>query len=106
MYPHERSLVEKYQGRPFALLGVNSDTDRERIRQAIAKEGINWRSWWAGSVDGPIPQLYRVKAWPTIYVLDARGVIRYVQVHGQALDDAIERLVREAESGRSRLSDP
>jgi hypothetical protein len=28
MYPHERSLVKRLEGQPFALLGVNSDTDR------------------------------------------------------------------------------
>jgi hypothetical protein len=32
-----------------------------------------------------------------MYLLDSRGTIRFAQVHGQALDDAIEALVREAE---------
>ena len=28
MYPHERSLVKKMEGKPFVLLGVNSDGTR------------------------------------------------------------------------------
>ena len=47
MYPHERSLVKRLEGKPFALLGVNSDT-KDRVRQAMKKENITWRSWWDG----------------------------------------------------------
>ena len=31
MYPHERSLVKRLENEPFALIGVNSDTDLERL---------------------------------------------------------------------------
>jgi hypothetical protein len=92
--------VAKYQHRPFVLLGVNSDEDRDQIKQAIATKGINWRSWWAGGIDGAIPRLYQVQRWPTLYLLDGKGTIRFAQLHGQALDDAIELLVREAEKGK------
>jgi hypothetical protein len=98
MYPHERSLVTKYQNRPFVILGVNSDTYRDAIKQAITRQGITWRSWWADGVGGAIPQLYQVERWPTLYLLDGQGKIRYAQLHGQALEDAIEVLVREVES--------
>ena len=33
MYGHERSLVQRYQGRPFVLLGVNTDDDAETLKQ-------------------------------------------------------------------------
>ena len=39
MYPHERSLVKRLEGKPFALLGVNSDP-KDRLRQAMKKENI------------------------------------------------------------------
>ncbi len=99
MYPYERSLVTKYKDRPFVILGVNSDTDREELKVAIVRQGISWRSWWAGGIDGDIPRLYRVQRWPTLYLIDGHGTIRHAQLHGQALDDAIETLVREVEKG-------
>ncbi len=40
MYPHERSLVKRLEGKPFALLGINSDEHRGRLKEAMAKEGI------------------------------------------------------------------
>ena len=97
MYPHERSLVKRLEGKPFVLLGVNSDS-KERVRRAVKKENITWRSWWdGGSTDGPIAKAWNVKGWPTIYVLDRDGIIRYRNVRGKALDEAVNALLRERE---------
>ena len=38
MYPHERSLVEEYKDRPFALIGVNSDRDREKLKEVLEEK--------------------------------------------------------------------
>jgi thiol-disulfide isomerase/thioredoxin len=96
MVPHERDLVEQYQGRPFVLIGVNGDPDRENVRPVLEKEAITWRSFWCGEQGplGPIPRSWNVMAWPTVYIIDHTGVIR-----GKSLHDAlIEKFVAEAES--------
>lgn len=99
MYPHERSLVASMQGRPFALLGVNSDP-KDDVRAALKRENITWRSWWdGGSTRGPIASYYGVSGWPTIYVIDHRGIIRYKGVRGEKMNEAVEILLAEAESG-------
>jgi hypothetical protein len=95
MYGHERSLVRRMKGQPFALVGVNSDRDRAALRGALRKHGITWRSWWDGGTRGPIARSWGVRSWPTVYVLDHRGVIRYRGLRGGRLDDAVDRLVRE-----------
>ena len=99
MYPHERSLVKKLQGKPFVLLGVNSDEDRQKLKKVIEKEHITWRSWWDGG-GGPIETAYNIGHHPTIYVLDASGVIRYTDIGGKALEDAVEKLLEETEKKR------
>jgi hypothetical protein len=100
MYPHERSLVKRLAGKPFALLGVNSDRDREALKEVMAKEEITWRSWWdGGSTRGPIAGQFNVSSWPTIYVLDAKGVIRYKGVRGAAMDKAVDTLLAEIDKG-------
>ncbi len=106
MYPHERSLVKRLAGKPFALLGINSDRDREALKKVLQEENITWRSWWdGGSTSGPIATQWNVHAWPTIYVLDARGVIRYKNVRGEALDKAVETLLAELAQQGSGGSD-
>src|SRR5947208_9610446 len=99
MYPHERSLVKRFEGRPFAILGVNSDADRETVKKAVAQEKLTWRSFWdGGSTDGPIARQWNVSGWPTLYVIDHRGVI-VARVGIRKKDqDLIERKVKEREA--------
>jgi hypothetical protein len=96
MYPHERSLVKRLEDKPFALIGINSDTDKTALKAVLAKESITWRSFWnGGSTDGPISRRWNVNAWPTIYVLDAKGTIRFKNVRGEDLDQAVDTLLAE-----------
>jgi peroxiredoxin len=98
MYPHERSLVKRLEGKPFALIGVNSDP-KDRVRQAMKKENITWRSWWdGGSTEGPIAKAWNVSGWPTIYVIDAKGVIRYKNVREAEMDKAVDKLLAELDT--------
>ncbi len=47
-------------------------------------------------MDGPISTKWNVSAWPTIYVIDSKGVIRHRDLHGKELDAAIDTLLAEA----------
>jgi hypothetical protein len=95
MYPHERSLVKRFEGKPFVLLGVNSDP-KTNVRKAIAREKMTWRSWWdGGSTSGPIAQAWNVNGWPTIYILDAKGAIRFKNPPDEELDKAVDSLLAE-----------
>lgn len=101
MYPHERSLVKKLADRPFVLLGINSDTDREELKKTMEEEHITWRSWWdGGNTSGPIASKWNVRGWPTLYLIDHKGTIRnkYLGFPGEEkFDSALDRLLEEAE---------
>ena len=102
MYPHERSLVKRLANQPFALLGVNSDSDRDELRKTLKEEQITWRSWWDdGSVNGPIQTEWQVAQRPAIYMLDAHGIIRHKNVEADDLDRIIDAMLDElaAKSG-------
>jgi len=99
MIPHERSLVEKYEDAPFAIVGVNSDPNLAQILSVCERENISWRSFWNGpdGSRGPISRAWDVEGWPTLYILDAKGVIRYKSVGAnmQVIDQTIEQLLAE-----------
>ena len=101
MYSHERSLVKKQEGKPFVLIGVNSDVDREKLKEVRTKQEITWRSFWnGGSTSGPISTVWNVHGWPTLYLLDHKGVIQHKHVGSpgdEVLDKEIAKLVAEAE---------
>ena len=101
MYPHERSLVARLKDEPFALIGVNSDPDLEKVKPDLEKEQITWRSFWNGpkGTGGPISTRWGIRGWPTLYVIDAEGRIRHRWVGSpkpEVLDKAIEDLIAEA----------
>jgi len=95
MYDHERSLVNKYSGRPFVLLGINNDEEADIAQEAVKTNNLNWRSWYDGS--GSIAKAFAIVGYPTILLVDHNGVIRYRSPFEVDLDDAIAELVKEAE---------
>jgi hypothetical protein len=95
MLPHERELVERLKGQPFALIGINSDGDAETVKKILAENEITWRNAIDGSTEGPLATEWNVSGWPTIYVIDAKGVIRYRNVRDEPMEDAVMALLAE-----------
>jgi peroxiredoxin len=102
----ERSLAETMRTRPFVLLGVNSDSDMVKLREQMNAEHITARSWCDGggnaNAPGPIARRFNVHGWPSLYLLDARGVIQHKffgTPSNQTLNSAIAALVQTAEEG-------
>jgi hypothetical protein len=65
----------KPDGKPFVLLGVHADDQDAR--------------------KGPISNTYNINAWPTIYVLDRNGVIRYRDPYHRDMAAAVDKLLPE-----------
>ncbi|HYV35254.1 MAG TPA: TlpA disulfide reductase family protein [Gemmataceae bacterium] len=109
--PHEQALLKQYEGKPFVVVGVNSDIDRQTPQKFCSENHITWQSFWDGGVKGPIADQWNVHSWPTFYLLDANGVIRYRNDYLQGtlvrqgmdgklmqvpcLDEAVGELVKE-----------
>lgn len=98
-YPYEHFLLEQYKNWPFAILSVNSDADPETARQAYAARGLTFRSWFDGDGQGgprgPIASAWNVNGWPTAYLIDARGVIRFVNLRQEDLLKGVRQLLVE-----------
>jgi thiol-disulfide isomerase/thioredoxin len=96
MVPHEKELWERHRSKPFALIGVNCGDKREAAKRTASDKGMGWPSWYDGEeIRGPIETAYNVQQWPTVYVIDQKGVIRFIDVHEKKLGDAVEALLSE-----------
>jgi hypothetical protein len=100
MIPHERALVERLKNEPFALLGINSDGDAEKVKKILEKRKVTWRQAIDGSTSGPLATKWGVNGWPTIYVLDAKGIIRHKGLRGKEMEDAVVKLIAEAKGDK------
>lgn len=99
MIPHERDMVEKLSKKPFALVSVNADEEKSALTEFLQQEKMPWVHWWDGR-GGPIAKMFRIHAYPTLYLIDAKGVLRKKWIGSpgnEVLDKAVEELVAEAE---------
>jgi thiol-disulfide isomerase/thioredoxin len=98
--PHEKALVRQYAGRPFVILGVNTDSTPEKLLETQQTAQLPWRSWWDGP-QGPIVRDWSVRGFPTIYLIDHLGRIRYksegIPPSLATLLQKVDQLVEEAE---------
>jgi len=100
MIPHERSLVNKLNGKPFVLIGVNSDRDPMQLEKDLKENQVTWRSFQNQRKDNPaIADEWKVKGWPTLYLIDHKGVIKRKWLGSpgnEVLDKEVEKLVAAA----------
>lgn len=95
-YPYQRLLLELYKDRPFAIVSVNSDT-LEVAQKAKVEKKLDYRSWWDGNqketTKGPIATAWNVTGWPTTYVLDEKGAIRFANLRAENLLKGVKQLM-------------
>ena len=116
MLPREKELVKRLKDQRFALIGINSDVpdDRSLARKPFAekletvrkhvktevleKNGITWRNAIECGTDGPLPTRWNVSGWPTLYVVDAAGVIRYKGHDDREMEKVVDACLAELAS--------
>jgi len=106
-YPYERLMLEVHAKDPFAIVSVNSDEKLETAKKAKEDERLTFRSFWDGYVEkkstsGPIASAWNVTGWPAIYILDAKGVIRFAQLRQEDILKAVGQLLAEQRAAEPR----
>jgi thiol-disulfide isomerase/thioredoxin len=96
MIPHEREMVERLKDKPFTLVGISLDAKKETLTDFLAKEKMPWTHWWVGATSD-LAEDWEVQFIPTLYVVDAKGVIRYKNLRGEKLEEAVNELLKEME---------
>lgn len=99
MIPHTRELVKKMKDKPFVFVSVSADAKKETVTAFIKTKPMPWTHWWNGA-SGGIVEDWNVEYFPTIYIIDHKGIIRYKDLRGDKMDEAVEKLVKEAEDDK------
>lgn len=72
--PLVNQFVTETQNKGVVVLGINTDIPDE-ARKAYQQYQVNFRNWSDGTTGGPITTLFNLRSFPTIYLLDEKGVI-------------------------------
>jgi peroxiredoxin len=72
--PLVNQFATEMQNKSVVVLGVNTDIPDE-ARKAYQQYQVNFRNWSDGTTGGPITTLFNLRNFPTLYLLDEKGVI-------------------------------
>ncbi len=93
--PHLREMYKKFEGKPFAFVAVSVDDDVDKLRGFVKNQRLPWPVVADGGPTGPIATAYHVDRYPTVFVIDAEGNIRFRNRQGADLEKAVEILLAE-----------
>jgi peroxiredoxin len=85
-------LVEKFKGRPLAVIGVNNDPEA-KLRSLEADDTVTWTSF--SDPENKLAREYRVGLWPVVFVLDGERKIHYSGAPGSFAELTAEALLAE-----------
>src|ERR1043166_4240548 len=95
--PFVKAWHERYGNKGLAVIGVHSpeldgEEKVENVRREVASLGIHYPV--VTDNDFATWNAYKVNAWPTMFILDKKGKIRWAHVGEGAYDDA-EKLIQK-----------
>lgn len=96
LLPRLRDWYDRFRGEGFVLIAnhypeFKYEADLANLKKALEEDGITYPV--AQDNDGHTWAAYRTSDWPTLYLVDKRGRIRYVQ-SGEGRYDEIESNIR------------
>ena len=90
--------MKRHKQDAFALVAVNCHDTEEEFRQGRKDIEVQYESIFGGA---PIAEAWGVHGFPTTFVLDEEGKIRFKDVRGERLDEAVQELLDEMEEEES-----
>ncbi|MCI0639112.1 MAG: TlpA family protein disulfide reductase [Gemmataceae bacterium] len=95
MYATKRKLLEKFKDQPFVILGVNGD-ERDKVKKVLETQKLVSPTWSDQPTrNGPIAKSWNVNGWPTVYLLDDKGVIRSRIRISERIEDFVDEIMAE-----------
>lgn len=72
--PLVNQFATDMKDKPVAVLGINTDIPEE-ARVAYQTYKVNFRNWSDAATGGPITTLFNLRNFPTLYLIDPKGII-------------------------------
>ncbi|MBI5360445.1 MAG: redoxin domain-containing protein [Planctomycetes bacterium] len=94
--PNVIKIYGEFNPKGLEIVGISLDNKIQDAKQYIKDKKMNWPQFADGKGWGnSIGVLYGVNSIPMTYLLDKKGLIRYKNVRGEELREAIKKLIEE-----------
>ncbi|MFC1529081.1 peroxiredoxin family protein, partial [Gemmatimonadota bacterium] len=104
--PNVLAVFEEYRDQGFGVLGISLDLapdpddpqdgqmTAEQVRAFMDERGMDWPTTYDGLYwSNAVADIYRVNGIPATFLLDSEGIIRYKNVRGEALGEAVRAML-------------
>ncbi len=94
--PHLQQIARKFQGEPLVILSVSLDSEENKWKDFVAKNGMTWMNCRDGRFDGPMAKLFGVHAIPQTFTIDADGVLQDQHVGDASIEGKLKKQIARA----------
>jgi hypothetical protein len=87
--PELNKVHESYKGQGLVLIGIHCDPDVAKRNSTVKAKGVKYAVCQAKAEE--TPEAYRIDGYPTVFVIDRKGIIRAVDPPdlGKAVKEAL-----------------
>jgi len=103
MTPDLRRIHKRFAGDGFIMLGLSRDRESKALQRYMRKNDIPWPMIWLGR-EKVLRRKYDISMLPLTVLIDREGIVRYVRLKGEKLEQAIGRLLSGYSSADRCLS--
>jgi len=94
--PHLRDIAKKFEGQPLVVLSVSLDSDEQKWKDFVAKNGMTWLNYRDGGFAGPVARLFNVNAIPHTFTIDTDGVLQDEHIGDASIEGKLKKLLARA----------
>jgi len=93
--PHVRKTYKELHDRGFEIVGISFDLDRSDLTKFVSQNAMPWPQYFDGhGWTNAINNQFQIRAIPTMYLLDKKGVLRETNAR-ENLSDKVRALLAE-----------
>ncbi len=94
--PNVKKIYNDFHAKGFEILGISLDDTSAKFRGYVEEQKMPWPQIFDGKGwNSEVGKSYAVNSIPATFLLDRRGTIRYRDLRGDELYEAVEALVAE-----------
>jgi hypothetical protein len=101
-----REIAKKFAGQPLVVLSVSLDSDEQRSKDFVAKNGMNWSQCRVGGFTGEVAKLFGVEVIPHTFTIDADGVLQNEHIGDASIEGKLKKLVARAQALQEKAEAP
>jgi thiol-disulfide isomerase/thioredoxin len=91
--PHLREIAKKFDGQPLVVLSVSLDSDEQKWKDFVGKNGMTWLNYRDGGFTGPVSRLFDVNAIPHTFTIDTDGVLQDEHIGDASIEGKLKKLL-------------